>query len=248
MELTFYNLSSPTNVVNKTLPENPLLTKKNINPNGPINRVDPVFTVEVSSSDAETLANANYLYCGSPFKRYYFIVSIDFTIAKTAVIACHVDVLMSHASIINTTTLNYIRGAGDINEMDDSSYPISDYMVAQTFAVGGWDASFFSNQGNGRQFLLRTISGDSTNVYHDFNLDQVYWRGEYSTDGSGQVAYYDCYTFHPVGVSNFQGVPTQRPDIQGIVFLNNNDYIRYDSKMWRYNSEYNDFTYLGETT
>ena len=184
--LTLYNQSSPTNKINKNL--GGALGTAIANPNGTINVLDPIFIID--SLDAGTynnLGNCNYLIAGAPLNRRYFVVSVDFTIAKTAIVICHCDVLSTYASQLGT--LNFIRGAGDINEMDDSSYPISDYMVQQYYPMSNW-TDIFHNTGSNRQYLLRTIASKAdVDPTIELNLNQLFWMGETFEDGEGNVKY-----------------------------------------------------------
>lgn len=184
--LTLYNQSSPTNKINKNL--GGALGTAIANPNGPINVLDPVFIID--SLDAATYSNlgdCNYLIAGAPLNRRYFVVSVDFTVAKTAIITCHCDVLSTYASQLGT--LNFVRGAGDINEMDDSSYPISDYMVQQYYPMNNW-TDIFNNTGSERQYLLRTVASKADiDPTIELNLNQLFWMGETFEDGEGNVKY-----------------------------------------------------------
>ena len=229
ISITLYHLTEPTNVVNKTLDgTSAIKLNAQLEPTGPINLINPVFIVDTGvASTYSNLSSMNYLYAGAPLNRYYFITSLDFTVAKKAIIGCHVDVLMTFRSRINTTTLNYTRGAGDINEMDDSSYPISDYMVQQYFNFTNW-TDIFHSSGSERQFLLRTVKGSAEiGEVYDMNINQAFWIGETEYDSEGNVHYWIYYvssinSAHKLNIEKAR-VSTLSP---GTPFIHEKDYFR----------------------
>lgn len=187
MEIRFYINSSPTNKVNKNLT---LIKTINIDIYEMVDVVNPVIRVDKTSIPSEV----NYMICGEPLSRRYFITAMDFTNAKTTIIGGHCDVLSTYHGFLENTVLNYVRGWGDINEMDDSSYPISDYMVQQYFPMSNW-TDIFSNLGSGRQYLLRTIHGDATSyptvqLNYDSETGTVgpFWCGRSYEEG-GEMKY-----------------------------------------------------------
>lgn len=250
MTINFYNQSSPTNKINKTLGSS--LGTCVIDNIHDINVVDPVFIIKTDalSGSLENLAKANYVVAGSPFNRKYFITGVDFSTAKTATVYCHCDVLSTYASSLGT--LNFTRGAGDINEMEDVSYPISDYLVEQYFPMNSW-TDIFSNGNDGRRFLLRTICGDARvripvaleegNVFCD--------NGQWYEDNNNNIQYV-CYQFKDTG-SNYVPTFVPRADITGIPVLTDGSIVSCGSNRYRWNSyprtseQYSNFTYLGTT-
>lgn len=240
MQIEFYNCSSPTNVVSKNLGN--ALKTINIDIYEQVDVVNPVFKIDKT----DISSSANYMVCGDPLNRSYFITAMDFTNAKTTYVAGHVDVL---STFLDTShTFNFLRGAGDINEMDDSSYPISDYMVEQYFPLQQW-TDIFSNKGSGRQFLLRTITADAEAAnYFDLNDNSIFWDGTFATNERGEVSYYQCWIFSPTADKSFYPVMIPETTITGYPLINNQDIIRYDNKAWRWNSKENWLRYLGATT
>lgn len=240
--LKLYNCSSPTNCATKYLSDEAggnLIKTISAKPNGTLNRTDPVFTIECNSDTAAAIANCNYLIAGAPLNRNYFVVSIDFTIAKTAIITCHVDLLTTYVGRLNTTTLNYIRGWGDINEMDDSSYPISDYMVEQYYALQQW-TDIFNSGGADRRFLLRTICAPdvSPTVVELTQEGQVFWDyGQTYIRESDNTMFYVCYQFNPPGNKTFAPLYVPRQDLQGIISINDGDYASLNGHAWQWNSK-----------
>lgn len=240
--LKLYNCPSPTNCVNKTLNDGDggnLLKTVNAKVNGVMNRTDPVFTVDCDSSTAAALGNCNYLIAGAPLNRNYFVVSIDFTIAKTAVITCHVDLLTTFSSRLDATTLNYIRGWGDITEMEDSSYPISDYMVEQWYNLQSW-TDIFSNEGSQRQYLLRTIAAPDVapTVVELTQSGQVFWDfGHTYVRESDNATMYVCYQFNEIVGETFAPLYVPRQDITGIISINNGNFVSLGGNTWKWNSK-----------
>lgn len=258
MVLTFYNCSSPTNKVVKTKTK---VFETTINPNGPINTIDPVFTIELDGRSLDALTNANYVDAGAPLNRSYFIISQDFTIAKTAIIVCHVDVLSTYAARLSSNTLNYIRGAGSLTEMEDSSYPISDYMVEQYFPMTTW-TDIFSADGDKRQYLLRTVCSDAdTPNYVNLNNGNVFWATpfknvyENAEDPSSPTIYYQCYQFNSAIHKDYYPEYFPRQDIQGLSQVNDGDYVLADGHAWQWEAVSKEegayrgrFIYKGATT
>lgn len=128
MEVEFYVNKSPTIKVNKDLGEAAVKTISVDIPND-VDVVNPVLIIDDSHNQGILPSEVNYMECGEPLNRKYFITAMDYTNAKRVIVAGHVDVLSTYSSLLETTTLNYVRGAGDPTEMDDASYPISDYMI-----------------------------------------------------------------------------------------------------------------------
>ena len=207
MNVKFYNMTSPTIKINKSktlVGEAPATP----DPTGPIDIVDPILIIDKD----RVPANANYMEIPE-FGRSYFIVAIDWTIANTATVAGHSDVLSNFAP---TGTMNFVRGAGTLTEMDDASYPISDYMVEEYFPMTTW-TDIFDAGGDGRRYLLRTVcsSADSL-VYKDLDNGNVFWDSNRTINIEGTTYYY-CYRFDSslTGKKNFYE-EYLRQDIQGL--------------------------------
>ena len=157
MVLTFYNVSDPTIKINKGLGSAVGSTNAAPNPTGDIDVINPVFIL-----DYNVPASANYVVVGAPLNRSYFITDIIYSTAKTCIVTCHVDVLSTYASKINDTILNFIRGAEDINEIEDTSYPVADTLKPTLhYNFTNWASSFFTNSDTGRRYLLRVADGRS---------------------------------------------------------------------------------------
>jgi len=163
MILTFYNTGSPSIKLNKELGSPVGSTNAAPNPTGDVDVINPVFVLNYNVP-----ANANYVVAGAPLNRSYFITDPSYTIAKTCVVTCHVDVLGTNANKINNTTLNFIRGAEDINEIEDTSYPVADTLKPTLhYSFNNWDPSFFTNSDTGRRYLLRVADGRSASWESD---------------------------------------------------------------------------------
>ena len=220
ISITLYHLAEPTNVVNKTLDGTSAITlNAQLEPTGPINLVNPVFIVDTGvASTYSNLSSMNYLYAGAPLNRYYFITSLDFTVAKKAVIACHVDVLMTFRNRINTTTLNFTRGYDGINEIEDNSYPLGDYITTETFKFTDWDNSNFSNNDGGRRYILRVAAGSvvsGTEVHLTVGGYAVYSKWKYDVNGPADNAYLTYNSEAPGDTTN----PRIRPN--SIIIVDN---------------------------
>lgn len=250
MTITFYNQSSPTNKIKKTLGDS--LYSHEINNIHDINVVNPVFIIK---SDAlgtlEKLAKANYVVAGAPFNRSYFITGVDFSTAKTAIVYCHCDVLSTYADSLGT--LNFTRGAGDINEMDDVSYPISDYMIQQHYGISNWPSDFFNNRGGNRQYLLRTIRGQ-VKTYPTVSISEggTIWCGRSYEDGD--TIKYRCFTITIQSGDTLIATPYITNSISGTSQVYPNYKIQIGNKVWKARSGDSDFDfnpefyYMGETT
>ena len=152
MQATLYNLTQPTNLIDKSLGSAVGIISVTPKEPGPFSVTDPIFIVDRGTIPA----TANYIYIPE-FNRYYFITSISYDKAKRATFVCHVDVLKTYANRIKTTTLNYIRGAEGINEVDDDSYPLGDYIQTINYDVKGWTDSF-TNTDVGKRYVLRVAA------------------------------------------------------------------------------------------
>ena len=202
MNVSFYVNKSPTIKVNKDLGEAAIKTVSIDIPDS-VDVVNPVLIIDDSYTGGILPSEVNYMVCGAPLSRSYFITAMDYTIAKRIIVAGHVDVLSTYSDRLTTTTLNYVRGAGDPTEMDDVSYPISDYMVEEYFPMTTW-TDIFSAGGDGRQYLLRTICSDQaeTPTYVSINTDQYFWAYPYKDvvhngDGTDTTYYYCFKTSNP---------------------------------------------------
>lgn len=220
MVITFYNMTSPSIKINKTLGSPLKTTNASPQPDGPVNVVDPVLIVDCSSLPS----NANYFTVGAPLNRSYFLVSIEYTTAKTAIVYGHSDVLSNFAGSLGT--MNFVRGAGSLTEMDDASYPISDYMVEEYFPMTTW-TDIFGAEGSGRKYLLRTVcsSADSM-VFKDLENGNVFWDSNRSINIEGTTYYY-CYRFDAslTGKKNFYE-EFLRQDVQNLSQVQYGQYIR----------------------
>lgn len=247
MEVSFYINTSPTIKVSKTLGN----AVKTINVDIPdnVDVVNPVLIIDDSNNGDILSSEVNYMICGAPLSRKYFITAMDYTNAKRVIVAGHVDVLSTYSSLIEGTTLNYVRGSGDPTEMDDVSYPISDYMVEQYFPMTTWE-DIFSNAGTGKRYLLRTVCTESVsripitlaegNVFCDSN--------QWYEDSNGNIQYV-CYQFSDKGDDY---IPTfvPRQDLTGIEVIFDGQFVQCGEHMYRWNSYprnseiYSNFVYL----
>lgn len=219
MEVTFYNQTSPSIKISKTLGDALGTCSASPQPTGAVNVVDPVIIVDAD----KVPSNANYMIIGAPLNRSYFIVSIDYTIANTAVISGHSDVLSNFAPL---GTMNFVRGAGAPTEMDDASYPISDYMVEEYYPMTTW-TDIFDAGGDGRRYLLRTVCSSADSLtYKDLDNGNVFWDSNRTITVEGTTYYY-CYRFDSslTGKKNFYE-EYLRQDIQGLAQVQYGQYIR----------------------
>lgn len=154
MQASFYIITEPTNKVNKTLGTAIKTCGATPQPTGSVDVVNPVLIIDGPLNSA-----ANYCHISGPLNRYYFITALDYTIANKVVVSLHVDVLMTYKGFLKATTLNYVSGAEDINEVADSSYPLGDYIKTETFKIADWDNSVFTNNDGGRRYILRVAAG-----------------------------------------------------------------------------------------
>lgn len=154
MVITFYNMTSPAIKITKTLGVALSTCEATPDPTGPINIIDPVVAVDKSKIPS----NANYAKIEA-FGRYYFITGIDWTIAKTAIVYLHSDVLSNFAGQLGT--MNFVRGAASVGEIEDGSYPLGDYLKVERFSFNDWNSNFFTNSSADNRYLLRIADGAS---------------------------------------------------------------------------------------
>lgn len=157
MQITFYNMKSPAIKIEKTLGDALSTCDATPDPTGPINIVDPVVVVDKSKIPS----NANYARIET-LGRYYFITGIDWTIAKTAIVYLHSDVLSNFAGQLGT--MNFVRGAASVGEIEDGSYPLGDYLKVERFSFSNWSSNFFTNSSADNRYLLRVADGASRPV------------------------------------------------------------------------------------
>lgn len=150
MSLTFYSCSDPPNKLNKTL-----ITL------GSTSYFKPIYANGETTTqyilDSGMPAGTNYIY-DSDLRRYFFVVEVVHDIAKTITVNCVLDPLYTFRDKLGGT-FYFVRGANEVNEMEDNSYPLSDYIRTETYNIDGWDNNFFKNTDTGRCFMLRTASG-----------------------------------------------------------------------------------------
>lgn len=194
MVINFYNMTSPSIKIEKTLGNPVKTTAAAPNPDGPIDVVNPVLFVDA----AEIPSNANYAVVEEPLNRAYFITSITYNTAKTAAVALHSDVLSNFAGSLGE--LNFIRGAGTLTEMEDAAYPISDYMVEEYYSFSDtWDSNFFSSGNTDRQYLLRTACNPDTPFATQVSLNdnQYFWAYPHKyvqvKDDGTEIVKYHCF-------------------------------------------------------
>lgn len=245
MEVKFYVNKSPTIKVNKDLGEAAVKTISVDIPDS-VDVVNPVLIIDDSHNDGILPSEVNYMKCGAPLNRKYFITAMDYTNAKRVIVAGHVDVLSTYGSLLETTTLNYVRGSGDPTEMDDASYPISDYLIQQYFPMTTW-TDIFDAGGSDRQFLLRTVSGNAEEpVYVNLSVGNVFWDGTYYTRDTDQATIYNCFQFTPSGQKTFAPSYVPRQDIQGLSQVLDGYYVRTNIEgtpyTYKWNSKENTMT------
>ena len=189
MEVNFYVNKSPTIKVDKTL-ERVGEGAVNCDIWGDIDLINPVIIVDHGQNVPST---ANYMVCGAPLNRSYFISAIDHTIARTAVIAGHCDVLSTFKDKIKAATFNFVKGAPSINEIEDSSYPLGDALTVERFNFSNWDNNFFSNSDDGQRYLLRVADGKAREWDYAIDLqigDKILYKNLlFTLQGSWNAAY-----------------------------------------------------------
>lgn len=234
MNVQFYKNSSPTNKISKTITASG--SARDCDIIGNVDVVNPVIEVKGTID-----SDVNYMTIGAPLNRSYFITAVDYTIAGKVIVAGHVDVLSTFASSLGT--LNFTRGAGDINEMDDVSYPISDYMIQQHYKFGNW-TDIFNNKGSKRQYLLRTIRGQAK-TYPTVEISDggTIWCGR-SYDDGGTIKY-RCFTINISG-DNAIPEPLITNSITGVPQVFPNYKIKVGTKVWRAAKGDSDFDFNPE--
>lgn len=221
MTINFYNQSSPTNKINKVLGNSiGTCVIDNIHD---INVIDPVFIIKSDAlgGSLSNLAKANYVVAGAPFNRSYFITGVDFSTAKTAIVYCHCDVLSTYAGSLGT--LNFTRGENDLTEVEDTYYPISDYIMEQHYYFNGW-ADNLRNSDNLVQYILRTVATEpegfiavSLNDGDAFRYQKwVYNIHKGAIAGSGYITFYA------------EDPQSQAPGVQ------NNGYINLEGQLYKF--------------
>lgn len=230
MQVTFYNMTSPTIKIAKTLGNALGTCAASPNPTGPVDVVNPVIVVDKD----KVPSNANYMEIGAPLNRKYFIVAVDYTVANTAIITGHSDVLSNFAP---SGTMNFVRGAGSLTEMDDASYPISDYMVEEYFPMTTW-TDIFTAEGSGRQYLLRTVASNPKQYpSHQFSSGNVFCDSNlYYIRESDDAVMYKCYQFSD-SQRNYSPNYVPRQDMTGITVVYGGDYIYCNGHTYRWISE-----------
>lgn len=148
--LSFYNTSDVPNKLNKTLTF--LGSTTAFQPTAGNTETSPVYLLDKSMP-----ANTNYIY-DSDMDRYYFVVEVEHNTAKRIVVTCALDALYSFRNRLDGK-FYFIRGAEKVNEMDDSSYPLGDYIKTETYNFEEWPINFFQNTNVGKRYLLRTAAG-----------------------------------------------------------------------------------------
>lgn len=247
MNVQFYINTSPTIKVSKSLTA--VGTQRTCDIMGNIDVVNPVIIVKGTVD-----SSVNYMIIGEPLNRRYFVTAMDYTTAGKVIIAGHCDVLSTYHGFLENTTLNYVRGAGDLTEMDDSSYPVSDYLVEQYFPMSDW-IDIFTNLGSGRQYLLRTICGHAqispTITISDISTG-VIWCGRLYDDGG--TTKYRCFNLSIQSGNLLVATPIITTDITNTPQVFEGYKIRVGNQVWQAKKGDSDFDfnpefyYLGETT
>lgn len=154
MVIIFYRCKSPSIKIEKTLEQIGNATNADPDPTGPVNILDPVVIVDKDKVPSD----ANYAKI-EELNRYYFITGIDWTIAKTAIVYLHSDVLSNFAGQLGI--MNFVRGAASVGEIEDGSYPLGDYLKVERFTFSNWNSNFFTNSSADNRYLLRIADGAS---------------------------------------------------------------------------------------
>ena len=154
MNVQFYINTSPSIKVNKTLTV--VGGERACDIMGTVDVMNPTIIVKGTVD-----SSINYMKIGTPLDRYYFVTDITYTTAGSVIVTGHVDVLRTYKGFLENTTLNYVRGAGNINEVEDTSYPIGDYVRSITWPLKGWNNGFLTNEAGdiNRHYVLRVAAG-----------------------------------------------------------------------------------------
>lgn len=186
MHIIFYELNDPSIKINKVNKTKVGETEATPQPTAAVNVVDPVLVIDKD----KVPATANYAYI-EEYGRSYFISGIDWTIANTAIVALHSDVLSNFADQLGV--LNFVGGADEVGEIEDGSYPLGDYLKVDRFKFNNWDNTFFTNANTGQRYLLRIADGHSSteNITMDLQIgDQILYKNLlFTLEGSYNGAY-----------------------------------------------------------
>lgn len=158
MSLTFYSCADPPNKLNKTLTT--LGSTSYFKPYQPNGETTVQYLLDGGMPEG-----TNYIY-DSDLNRYFFVVEVVHDVAKTIIVNCVLDPLYSFRNKLGGT-FYFVRGADEVNEMEDSNYPLSDYIITETYNFNGWDNNFFKNSNNGKRFILKTAVGKARESVHE---------------------------------------------------------------------------------
>lgn len=191
MIVTLYNCNDPTIKLDKTL-QGPLKTTNvQPQPTDGVDVVNPIFILD----DGAIPSTANYLVAGEPLNRSYFITSITYATAKTAIVSCHIDLLGTYKTRINAATLNYLSGAEKINEVEDEFYPLSDLYIntSTAYKFPSW-GNYFRNSQTGKCYVLRVAAGKarSQSVRTLSIGDRYQYLGRYVYELAGTAEDAEC--------------------------------------------------------
>lgn len=154
--LTFYNVADVPNKLNKTL--------TTLGSTGYYKATDGNSETQTTYVlDSSMPENANYVY-DSELGKYFFIVEVEHHTAKRIVIHCALDALQTYKSRL-TGMFYFVRGAAQPTEMEDSNYPLGDYIKTETYNFDDWDTTFLKNTDIGPHFMLRTAVGKAKSQY-----------------------------------------------------------------------------------
>ena len=183
MEVSFYINKSPTIKVNKDLGEAVKII--NIDIPDSVDVVNPVLIIDDSNNELILSSEVNYMVCGEPLSRSYFITAMDYTIAKRVIVAGHSDVLSNFTPAGN---LNFISGDKDLNMVEDESYPLTDLFVAPIihYPFNNWNGNF-TNNGVGKRYIVRTVTSKARQAYvREVSIgDSLLYLGLYKYDIAG---------------------------------------------------------------
>lgn len=168
--LRFYNVADVPNKLNKTLTQLGSTTYFKATDGNSETQATYVL-------DSAMPANTNYIY-DTELGKYFFIVEIEHHTAKRIVIHCTLDALQTYKSRL-TGTFYFVRGALKPTEMDDSSYPLGDYIKTETYNFEDWDTNFFRNDDGGYHFMLRTAVGKprARQIVATLSVNSLFYNG-----------------------------------------------------------------------
>jgi LPXTG-motif cell wall-anchored protein len=112
MEVKFYVNKSPTIKVSKDLGEAAVKTISVDIPDS-VDVVNPVLIIDDSHNEGILPSEVNYMECGAPLNRKYFITAMDYTNAKRVIIPATGEAADDNNDADNNETVKPSKPTGD---------------------------------------------------------------------------------------------------------------------------------------